>query len=102
MNGIKIGGVIMNSSRCPSMKSELHKDISTILTMNSLAGWDMAWLPKPRPYHFPDHHAILVSSCLNSLDRKTAIKNFWTARCIAMIVMRPKTACDASHSSRNH
>src|SRR5882757_5999519 len=74
--GIRIGGVKMMSNRCPSKKSELHSDISTTLTMNSLAGWDMAELPSPRPYHLPVHQARLVSSCLNSRVRKTPIRIF--------------------------
>lgn len=37
-NGAKSGGDIMNNNRCPSKKSELQRDISTILTMNSRAG----------------------------------------------------------------
>ena len=74
--GIRIGGVRITSKRCPSKKSELQSDISTTLTMNSLAGWDMAELPSPRPYHLPVHQARLVSSCLNSRVRKTAIRIF--------------------------
>lgn len=75
-NGIKSGTVNMNNNKCPVMKSELHKDISTIFTMNSRAGCKRALLPKPRPYHLPDHHARFVSSCCISLDRKTEMSIF--------------------------
>lgn len=60
----------------PSKKSELHRDISTILTMYSRAGCERADDPSPTPYHFPDHQARLVSSCLYSRERNTAIKIF--------------------------
>jgi hypothetical protein len=39
---------------------------------------------------------------LYSRVRKTAIRNFWIARWMAMMAMIPNTACDASQSSRNH
>lgn len=100
--GMRRGGVRMNRRRCPRMKSELHNDISTILTMNSRAGWDMAYEPSPRPCQRPVHHARLDSSCCNSRERNTAIRNFITALWIAIIAIRPSTAWDASHSSRNH
>lgn len=100
--GIRIGGVKMISRTWPSRKSEPQSDISTILTMNSRAGCDMAELPNPRPYHLPVHHARFVSSCLNSRVKKTAIRIFWTVRCMAMIAITPRTACEASQSSRNH
>lgn len=80
MNGTNIGAVMMMSSTCPSKKSEVHNDISTILTTYSRAGCERAEEPRPRPYHFPDHHAMFVSSDLNSRDRKTAMRIFWTAR----------------------
>jgi len=102
MNGIKIGGVKIIKRKCPSKKSEVHNDISTILTMNSRAGWDIAEVPRPLPYHLPVHHARFVSSCLYSRVKKPAIKIFWIARWIAMMAMTPKTAWDASQSSRNH
>ena len=85
--GMKMGGVTIMSRMCPSKKSELHRDISTILTMNSRAGCDSADDPRPTPYHLPDHHALLVSSCLYSLERNTEMRIFWTARWMAMIVM---------------
>ena len=102
MNGINKGGVSTNKRRCPRMKSELHRDISTIFTMNSRAGCDIALFPRPRPYHFPDHQALFVSSCCNSRDKNTDINIFVTARWIAIIAMTPSTACDASHCSKNH
>lgn len=74
--GIKVGGVKIIKRTWPSKKSDDHNDISTIFTMNSRAGCDMAEAPRPRPYHLPVHHARLVSSCLNSRDKKTAIKIF--------------------------
>jgi hypothetical protein len=92
----------MNSSRCPRRRSELHSDSSMILTTNSRAGWDIAWAPRPRPYHFPVHHARLVSSCLNSRDKKTAIRILFTARWMAITAMRPRMAREASHRSRYH
>lgn len=76
MKGMNNGGVKMNNRRCASRKSELHKDISTILTTNSRAGWDIALFPSPLPYHLPVHQALFVSSCCNSLDKKTEIKIF--------------------------
>ena len=100
--GIRIGGVNMNSNKCPMRRSELHKDSSIILTTNSRAGCDIAWAPSPRPYQRPVHHALLVSSCLNSRDRKTAISVLNKARCMAMTAMRPRTACEVFHRSRNH
>ena len=74
--GIKVGGVKIIKRRWPSRKSEDHSDISTIFTMNSRAGWDIAEAPRPRPYHLPVHHARLVSSCLNSRVKKTAMRIF--------------------------
>lgn len=64
----------MKSNRCPSSRSELQRDNSIILTMNSRAGCDMTCAPRPRPYHRPVHHARFVSSCLNSRERKTDIR----------------------------
>ena len=78
--GIKTGGVRMMRRKWPSRKSEPQRDISTILTINSRAGCDIAELPRPRPYHLPVHQARLVSSCLNSRVRNTAMKNFWIVR----------------------
>ena len=83
-------------------KSELHNDNSMILTMNSRAGCDIAYVPRPRPYHLPVHHARFVSSCLNSRDRNTEMRTLWTARWIKMTAMRPRTACETFHSSKNH
>lgn len=100
--GIRTGGVNMNSNKCPMRRSELHKDSSMILTTNSRAGCDIAWAPSPRPYQRPVHHALLVSSCLNSRDRKTAIRALKIARCMAMTAIRPRTACDVFHCSRSH
>lgn len=100
--GIRIGGVIMKSRKWPRSRSELQRDSSIILTTNSRAGWEIAWLPSPRPYQRPVHHARFVSSCLNSRDKHTEIKTLWMARWMAITVMSPKTACDASHNSRNH
>jgi len=91
----------MMRRKWPNRKSEPQSDISTILTMNSRAGCDIAELPRPRPYHLPVHQARLVSSCLNSRVRKTAIRNFWIVRWMAMMAITPSTACDASQSSRN-
>jgi hypothetical protein len=101
-NGIKVNGVNMIKRICAKRKSDVHNDISTILTMNSRAGCDMAEFPSPRPYHFPVHQARFVSSCLNSRVRNTAMRNFCKARWMAMIAMIPRTACDASQSSKNH
>ena len=102
LKGMKSGGLIINMRRCPRMKSEVHKDISTILTINSRAGWDIAYEPSPRPCQRPVHHARFDSSCCSSRERKTEIRNFMTALWIAIIAMRPNTACEASQSSRNH
>ena len=71
-----MGGVKIMRRMCPSRKSELHRVISTIFTMNSRAGCDIAEEPNPRPYHFPVHHALFVSSCLNSRVKKTEIRIF--------------------------
>jgi len=101
MNGIKMGGVKSINKKWPSKKSELHSDISTILTINSRAGCDIADVPRPLPYHLPVHQARLVSSCLYSRVKNTAIRIFWIARWIAIMAMRPRTACDESQSSRN-
>ena len=100
--GMTNGGVRMNSKIWARIKSDVHSDISTIFTMNSRAGCDIADEPSLRPDHLPVHHAKLVSSCLNSRDRKTAMKIFMTALCIAIIAIMPRTAEDASHSSKNH
>lgn len=92
----------MKSRKWPSKRSELQRDNSIIFTTNSRAGCDITWEPRPRPYHRPVHHARLVSSCLNSRDKNTAIRTLWTARWMAITVMRPRTAWDAFHNSRNH
>ncbi len=92
----------MKSKKWPRMKSPLHKVSSMILTPNSRAGCDMAAVPSPIPYHFPVHHALFVSSCLNSLVRNTDMKILLIARWIATIAMIPRTACEASQRSRNH
>lgn len=102
MKGMRMGGVKIMRRMCPSRKSELHRVISTIFTMNSRAGCDIAEEPNPRPYHFPVHHALFVSSCLNSRVKKTEIRIFWIARWIATIVMRPRTAWETSQVSRYH
>lgn len=102
MYGIKIGGVKMNSKMCPRRKSDDHKDISTILTTNSRAGWDMTWDPSPRPYHLPVHQALLVSSCLNSRERKTEIKILLIARWMKTTAITPRTAREASQRSKYH
>jgi hypothetical protein len=102
MKGMKIGGVMMIRRMWPSKKSELQRAISTILTIYSRAGCEKADEPSLRPYQTPDHQAILVSSDLNSRDKNTAIRIFWMARCTAMMQMIPRTACEASQSSRNH
>ena len=75
-NGMRMGGVKMIRRMWPSRKSDPQSDISTIFTMNSRAGWDIADVPKPLPYHLPVHQARFVSSCLYSRVRKTAIKIF--------------------------
>lgn len=75
-NGMNNGGVIMNNRICARMKSDVQSDISTILTMNSRAGCAIADEPNLRPCHLPVHHAKFVSSCLNSRDKKTAMKIF--------------------------
>ena len=100
--GTSSAGVSMIKRKWPMRKSELHRESSMILTMNSRAGCDNACEPRPRPYHLPVHHARLVSSCLNSRERNTEIRTLWIARWIATIVMRPSTACDVFQSSRNH
>jgi hypothetical protein len=99
---MRIGGVRIINKKWAMMKSELHSDISTIFTIYSLAGWEMAEFPRPLPYHLPVHQARLVSSCLYSLVRKTEIKIFWMARWMATMATRPSTAWEASQSSRNH
>lgn len=76
INGIKIGGVKIIKRKCPSKKSELQSDISTIFTRNSRAGCDIAEVPIPRPYHLPVHHARFVSSCLYSRVKNTEIMIF--------------------------
>jgi hypothetical protein len=102
MKGTRTGIVSMNRRKCPMSRSELHSESSMILTMNSRAGCEMAWLPSPRPYHRPVHHAWFVSSCLNSRDRNTEIRILCTARWIATTAIRPRTACEKFQSSRNH
>ena len=79
-NGSSSGTVKIMSNRCASRKSDVHSDISTIFTMNSRAGWDIAEVPSPRPYHLPVHHARFVSSCLYSRVRNTAMRIFWIPR----------------------
>lgn len=74
--GMSVGGVKTMSNICPMRKSELQRDISTILTTNSRAVCDRAEVPRPRPYHLPDHHARFVSSCLYSRERNTEMRNF--------------------------
>lgn len=76
IKGIRVGGARRIKRMCASKKSELHKDISTILTTYSRAGCDKAELPRPLPYHFPDHHARFVSSVFSSRERKTEINIF--------------------------
>lgn len=78
--GMSVGGVNTMSKIWPMRKSELQRDISTILTTNSRAGCERAELPRPRPYHLPDHQARLVSSCLYSRERNTEMRIFWIAR----------------------
>ena len=73
---MNIGGVMIIRRRCASKKSDVQRDISTILTTNSRAGCENADDPRPRPYHFPDHQALFVSSCFNSRDRNTEIRIF--------------------------
>lgn len=90
------------SRKCPDKKSLLHKESSMIFTTNSRAGCDMTCVPKPRPCHLPVHQALFVSSCLNSRVRNTAMRNLCTARWIEITATRPRTACEASQSSRNH
>lgn len=80
MYGINSGGVSMNRRKWPMRMSELQSDSSMIFTMNSRAGCDSACEPSPRPYHLPVHHARLVSSCLNSRERKTEMRTLCTAR----------------------
>lgn len=92
----------MKRSKCPMRRSELQRESSMILTTNSRAGCDIAWAPSPRPYHRPVHHALLVSSCLNSRDKNTAMRILCIALWMAMTAIRPSTACEASQSSRNH
>lgn len=92
----------MNKRKWAIKKSDVQSDSSTILTMNSRAGCDMTWLPSPRPYHFPVHHARLVSSCLNSRERNTDIRTLFNALWIAVIAISPSTACDGSQDSKNH
>jgi len=71
--GIRRGGVSINKRMWHSKKSEVHRPSSIILTTNSRAGCDMACAPRPMPHHLPVHHARLDSSCLNSLERNTAM-----------------------------
>jgi len=78
--GMRVGGVKTIRRMCANRKSDDQSDISTILTMNSRAGCENAELPKLRPYHLPVHHALFVSSCLNSRVRKTEMKNLTIAR----------------------
>lgn len=51
--GIKQGMVRTNNKKCPQRKSAAKSDISTNLTMNSLAGCEKACDPSPLPYHRP-------------------------------------------------
>ena len=100
--GINKGGVSVKSKKCPSKMSELQNDNSIILTTNSRAGWEIACEPRPRPYQRPVHHARIVSSCLNSRDRKTEMRILWTSRWMKITAMRPSTAWDVSQTSKNH
>jgi len=92
----------MKRRKCPNRKSPLHRDSSMILTANSRNGWDIMEAPSPRPYHLPVHHALLVSSCLYSRDKNTDMKTLLSARWMAIIAIRPRTAREASHRSKNH
>ena len=91
------GSVSMKSNRCPSSRSELQRDNSMILTINSQAGCDMTCAPRPWPYLRPVHHARFVSSCLNSRERKTEIRISWMA-----LESRSKTSMWSIPSLQNH
>ena len=92
----------MTNKKCPSKQSELHNKSSMIFTTNSRAGCDITWAPIPRPYHLPVHHARFDSSCLNLRERNAEMRILCKARWTNMTAITPSTACDASHSSRNH